>query len=538
MNTLQNNLLKIYPEHDTPVGLVHPYWARKPLNIINTIVSTLSQKGDLILDPFAGSGTTIFSALLHERNIIGSDINPLSVFIISSLLSLQKDTERKLNDVGKFISDCAEQISPLYKWTEKNFFVERERFIVHGEYKNGNFLLEPIEIILKQNRRGRWSGRTVLTPPTWWKEEIIPNHLTTHPIDFTELHLIPNSRIAIPEGANLSHYYSPRNQAAINIAFKLINSDLYYDDSKEILRLLLSSTLPLLRLSDKKASSQWPYWRPKNALTSRNPVMVLEKRVEALKNASDWLCKNIKSFDIVPLEDIKQTTKTSFVSIINSPVQNLCPQIIHPHSIDLLITDPPYADQAPYLEYSSLWSKILNLPISQFEYSLEIVKTDAPSRTKDSDEYIKRLCKGLEVCCKLVKHGGYLVWFYQDYQLKHWAEIAYLTRKQGFQVFEVISIPKQRRSMKTVTSPGKTLDGDLILVFQNTGVFEEKKSLSRHLILKSCEDVLKNTKKNTTFFEKYSEIIRIGFQEGWMEYFVNSEVDVKKLIQEVEVGIY
>ena len=57
-----------------PESLVHP--AQKPLSLMRFLVRYLSWPHDLILDPFAGSGTTILAAVLQGRNSIGIELNP------------------------------------------------------------------------------------------------------------------------------------------------------------------------------------------------------------------------------------------------------------------------------------------------------------------------------------------------------------------------------------------------------------------------------------------------------------------------------
>lgn len=47
----------------------------KPLNIITNLVENSSKKGDLVLDPFMGSGTTAVACLNTERKYIGFEIN-------------------------------------------------------------------------------------------------------------------------------------------------------------------------------------------------------------------------------------------------------------------------------------------------------------------------------------------------------------------------------------------------------------------------------------------------------------------------------
>lgn len=51
----------------------HP--CQKPLKLINRFILAGSEEGDLVLDPFLGSGTTAVSALFYNRNCIGIDLS-------------------------------------------------------------------------------------------------------------------------------------------------------------------------------------------------------------------------------------------------------------------------------------------------------------------------------------------------------------------------------------------------------------------------------------------------------------------------------
>ena len=57
---------------------VHPYPAKFIPHIPHHFIRTYTQEGDLILDPFCGSGTTLVEAVLLGRHAVGCDINPLS----------------------------------------------------------------------------------------------------------------------------------------------------------------------------------------------------------------------------------------------------------------------------------------------------------------------------------------------------------------------------------------------------------------------------------------------------------------------------
>ena len=51
----------------------HP--TQKPEALINHFITVLSNKGDLILDPFMGSGTTGVVAKRHGRRFVGIELN-------------------------------------------------------------------------------------------------------------------------------------------------------------------------------------------------------------------------------------------------------------------------------------------------------------------------------------------------------------------------------------------------------------------------------------------------------------------------------
>jgi DNA modification methylase len=61
------------------------YFTRQAWNVVAAYIKNFSQPGDLILDPFGGSGVTAIEALMNARRAIHIDINPLSVFIAQSL---------------------------------------------------------------------------------------------------------------------------------------------------------------------------------------------------------------------------------------------------------------------------------------------------------------------------------------------------------------------------------------------------------------------------------------------------------------------
>ena len=62
------------------------YPTQKPLKLLKRIISASSNPGDLVLDPFCGSGTTLVAAKLLGRNYIGIDINRRAIEITNKRL--------------------------------------------------------------------------------------------------------------------------------------------------------------------------------------------------------------------------------------------------------------------------------------------------------------------------------------------------------------------------------------------------------------------------------------------------------------------
>ncbi len=52
----------------------HP--TQKPESLLDRIVLACSHEGDIVMDPFCGSGTTGIAALRHNRRFVGIDANP------------------------------------------------------------------------------------------------------------------------------------------------------------------------------------------------------------------------------------------------------------------------------------------------------------------------------------------------------------------------------------------------------------------------------------------------------------------------------
>jgi adenine-specific DNA-methyltransferase len=52
---------------------IHP--CQFPIELVERLVLSMTQKGDWVLDPFAGVGSTLIAGLKHERCVAGSELS-------------------------------------------------------------------------------------------------------------------------------------------------------------------------------------------------------------------------------------------------------------------------------------------------------------------------------------------------------------------------------------------------------------------------------------------------------------------------------
>lgn len=66
---------------------VHGYFTKQVWSVVQAYIKAFTQPGDIVLDPFGGSGVTAIEACMLGRQAVHVDINPLSQFIVQTLLT-------------------------------------------------------------------------------------------------------------------------------------------------------------------------------------------------------------------------------------------------------------------------------------------------------------------------------------------------------------------------------------------------------------------------------------------------------------------
>lgn len=82
------------------------YPTQKPIELIDRIINLVTEEGDVVLDPFVGSGTTVVSAKLLNRKYIGIDRSEKAIELAEKRLENPIKTESNLMK-GKISTDLS-----------------------------------------------------------------------------------------------------------------------------------------------------------------------------------------------------------------------------------------------------------------------------------------------------------------------------------------------------------------------------------------------------------------------------------------------
>ena len=103
----------------TKIFNMHGYWSKKPHDAIRQYVLHHTRPGELVLDPFCGSGGTILSALLEGRKGIAIDLSPAASFFASTLCSAPPLDAFNATFAG-ILERLRKEYSWVYEWPHNN----------------------------------------------------------------------------------------------------------------------------------------------------------------------------------------------------------------------------------------------------------------------------------------------------------------------------------------------------------------------------------------------------------------------------------
>jgi DNA modification methylase len=95
----------------TAIYNMHTYWSKKPHDAIRQYIRHYTKPGDLVLDPFCGSGGTALAALMEGRKAIAIDRSPAATFITKNYC-----TPVDVHELQKAFEELKRKVKPEIDW--------------------------------------------------------------------------------------------------------------------------------------------------------------------------------------------------------------------------------------------------------------------------------------------------------------------------------------------------------------------------------------------------------------------------------------
>lgn len=124
---VEKNMTPYDPEHDdyqvepfneaitttkaTAIYNMHTYWSKKPHDAIRQYIRHYTKPGDIVLDPFCGSGGTALAALMEGRKAIAIDRSPAATFITKNYC-----TPVDVDELQAAFEELKEKVKPEIDW--------------------------------------------------------------------------------------------------------------------------------------------------------------------------------------------------------------------------------------------------------------------------------------------------------------------------------------------------------------------------------------------------------------------------------------
>jgi len=489
------------------------YAGRKPHNIWGEYIKTYTNEGDIVFDPFVGSGTAAFEAVRNNRKAIAFDLNPISSFLIEVLCSdFEEDKfKKKVFEICEKLSKdetYKKYFSVLNPKTNKIEIAHNFKWENDQIYEVGIkcFCINPSESCNREDCRAIFGSSNLKRVIKSSNNDDVTQYQKymsdKHTILYDELrseHEIINDMASM----ELPYWY-PDNKFPdeLNVSKQVLNSTkgLFYKiwterviyansfifneiknvNEPNLQQQLLYGFIGSVHLTSKMCIPRNPASRRPFACSWGRNAILIDKRkfeqnplftfwsacvqkqsvVSALRDSKNYLGKKpvLKYVDTSNKSDRSMNFDIKY-GIINS--LNL-KDYIDKESVDFVITDPPYEDLVPYLDLSYIWCNWLVGIDKRMKVDFQSEITIKKNLITENI-YKSRLEKSLENIKSVLKKESKMVLTFHNKKVSAWINILTSLRNSGFSIEKSIYQPNLRSGEASVANPYGTAASDFYL---------------------------------------------------------------------------
>lgn len=521
----------IVPKPHPPTYLVHKYWARKPHNVVAEYISRYSAPGEIVFDPFVGSGVTVLESLRLGRKVVAIDIDPTAIFITEN--TSKPVPLEKLDAAFQKVREAAEQkIRTLYAWKCKHCQERVDAFQTIWQSSTAEYLPTMIKYRCKCSE----SNRLILEKLSDSQSKTISKkrHRTSH--WYPKRRLIVNTRINIHEGMTVADLFTPRNLCALSILHKAVLKLRDRDTRKSLLFVFTSALAQAAKIHsiDMRPGREWSsrgwtargYWIAEGFI-EENVWSAFASRYQKLRSGKEEIQREVLTYkEATTISDLQ---KGATLLLLNQSATDL--SNIPDNSIDYIFTDPPYGDNIPYLELHQIWWSWLRF---EPDFEREIVISDSPEREKDFKEYERLINIAFSEIFRKLKPGRYMTLTFNNTRIDVWNAIIRATMIAGFDLEKIIYQPPAVKPSKASLHPYGSSFGDYYLRFRKPAqaklVYGESAQLRKKyeaVVVSTAKSIVANRGEPVAFQYILNAIIPELDKNGVLLY---ASMDVKDVM--------
>lgn len=381
----------------------HAYFTTQPFNVVQQYILNYTKEGDLVADPFVGSGVTAVESLRLKRRAFALDINPFAIFL----------TKVKCSNVD---------IDKATKMYEKIL----------------NRIKDECEAVEKMPQ----SKAEKLEVPYWYPENIkLPSNSDRdylHQI-FTKKQLYQLSAIK----NQIDHLTSSSEKDLLLVLFcgTLSRANIAYslpDDGRSIFS------------GDFTIFQTGRYRIPKRIIEI--PVLpVFERRFKDLISAKRETNKVFSEF----------VNRRTFRAVVGSATN--IKRYLKDSTVDYIYTDPPYGGHIAYLDLSIVYNAWLGFNITDKMLKQEAIEGGEQRKTRK--EYLILLQESFNEISRILKPQRWLSLVFHHREPSIWTNIVETAKKVGLEYKNSVVQHTKLPSWHKIDVPQSVLSSQMIINF-------------------------------------------------------------------------
>lgn len=381
----------------------HPYFTTQPYNVVQKYISNYSRLGDLVADPFIGSGVTAVESLRLKRRVFALDLNPFSVFLTNTKCSIVNIplTKKYFNNILKNIENECNEIESLP-------IEEANKLDIPYWY--------PSDVKLPSN-----------SDVEFLHEIFTKKQLYQFSLLRSEIEKLENS-----DEKNLLYIIFCGTLSRANIAYSLPNDG----------RSIYSGDFTIFHTGR--------YRIPK--VKVEIPVLpVLKRRFENVIKAKEETNLQLKGF----------VNKNTLKTVVGSAT-DLKPYL-KDYSVDYVYTDPPYGGHITYLDLSTIYNAWLKFEVTDEMKGQEIIEGGEIKHT--DEQYKNLLSEALQEISRVLKPNRWLSLVFHHKEPSLWTNIVETSKAVGLEYKNSVVQHTKLPSWHKVDVPQTVLSSQMIINF-------------------------------------------------------------------------